>query len=324
MNDPVSILNPFLNPIFIQVLKRTIYVFLIGFLLVLILNKFKFKGLWKTNVGERYLSWLLIGPIYLATIFLGGNLALLVLAIILIMAIWEISKITKLPKQYIIAMYLLAAFSVYIASYQNKYFYSLPLVYYLVFSSLAIQQNDAKKSFSNLSIATFISIWLIFSLSHFVLLGHLNNALDASLGLTSTKSLLILLGFAVPLSDVFAYVVGSFFHKINFLDKYKIASNLSKHKTYIGTLGNIIGAGIGIWIMQFALGYYLPYYHWIILTILIGIMGVMGDITESLLKRHYNTKDSGQLIPGHGGILDRIDSVLRVIIVVYYYLIFFV
>lgn len=323
MNDPTSILNPFLNPIFVSIVYRTFWVFITGFLLIWILNKFKFKGIWKTNVGERYLSWLIIGPIYLATIFLGGDLALLVLAIILLLAIWEISKITKLPKQYIVAMYFLAAFSVYIASYQNKYFYSLPLVYYLVFSTLAIKQNDAKKSLFNLSVATFLSIWLIFSLSHFVLLGHLNNALDANLGVASTKSLLLLLGFAVPLSDVFAYVVGSFFHKINFLDKYKIASNLSPHKTYIGTLGNIIGASIGIWIMQFAIGNYLPYYHWIILSILIGMMGVMGDITESLLKRYYNAKDSGHLIPGHGGILDRIDSVLRVIITVYYYLIFF-
>ncbi|MFH1409246.1 MAG: phosphatidate cytidylyltransferase [Nanoarchaeota archaeon] len=313
----MNILNPLENPLFIPVVYRTIFVFAFGFVLVLLLNKFRLKGIFKTNVGKRYLSWLIIGPIYLTTIFFGGDISLIILAIILIFAIWEVAKITKLPSAYVNALYLLSAFSVIIASQFTRNFYALPLVYYLVFSFIVIRSNDAKKGLFHISLAMFVSIWVIFSLSHFVLLGELNAQLD------NTQALLLLIGFMVPLSDVFAYVIGKFFHRINFLDKYKIASNLSPNKTYVGMLGNIMGAGIGLWIMYFAVEHYIPLHHWIILIVLIGIMGVFGDITESMFKRYFKVKDSGHLIPGHGGILDRIDSTLRVIVVIYYYFLFF-
>lgn len=313
----MNFLNPFSNPIFYQVMLRTIGVFLAGFILILILNKFKLKNIWKTNIGQRYLSWLFIGPIYIITILLGENPGMFILISILILAIWEVSKITKLPKEHIIALYFMSIVSIFVATKYSMFFYSLPLFYYLVLSFVAIKRNDAKKGLFNTALAMYISIWIIFSLSHFVLLGDLNTQID------TTRSLLLLIGFAVPLSDIFAYIVGKFFNKINFLDKYKIASNLSPKKTYIGTLGNIIGAGLGIGIMFFAIKTYLPWYHWIILSILIGVMGVYGDIIESMFKRYFKVKDSSKLIPGHGGILDRIDSVLRVIVIVYYYLLFF-
>ncbi|MCP3685643.1 MAG: phosphatidate cytidylyltransferase [bacterium] len=317
MSYPVNILNPLENPILMPVLYRFLIVFLAGFLLILILNKLKITGLWKTNVGKRYLSWLVIGTVYLIAILFGGYFSLAILTMILIFAIWEVAKISKLPKAYVFALYLIGACSVIVAAWYTEYFYSLPLIYYLVLSFITIRQNDAKNGLFNTSISMFVSIWLIFSLAHFVLLGQLNAQLD------STRALLILIAFAVPLSDVCAYVFGRAFKKAGFFDRFKIASKLSPNKTYIGTLGNIIGAGIGIGIMFFAIESYLPVYHWIILSILIGVMGVAGDITESMFKRFFKVKDSSRIIPGHGGILDRIDSTLRVIVILYYYLLFF-
>ncbi len=74
--------------------------------------------------------------------------------------------------------------------------------------------------------------------------------------------------------------------------------------------------------MYFAIKSYLTINQMIVLSILIGLFSVVGDLTESLFKRYYNRKNSSSIIPGHGGILDRIDSVLRVILIIYYYLIF--
>lgn len=308
--DP-NFLNPLNNPIFFPLVQRLIIIFALGFILILILNKFKIKNLWQTNLGKRYLSWLILSAIYITAILFGGYPALLFLLFFMILAIWEIQKLSNLPKVYAISLYILAIISIYTTSFHPQNFYMLPLLYFIVLSLVAIKENNTK-GFFNLTISLFTSIWIIFALSHFILLGHLNNSID------NTKSLLFLVALTTALSDIGAYIVGKSFSKTP-LNKFKIAENISPNKTYIGIFGNIIGAALGIWIMYFAIKTYTSITNLIILAILIGLFASVGDLTESLFKRYFKTKDSSQLIPGHGGVLDRIDSVLRVIIVVYYY-----
>ena len=311
--DP-NFINPLANPILLPIIYRFGIVFLAGLILIFVLNKFKFKGIWKTNLGKRYFSWLIIAVIYTTAVLFGGYPALAVLLLFMILALWEVSKIAKLPKMYSYSLYFLAGASIYVSSFHPKNFYMLPLFYFIVLGIISIRENKSN-GFSNLSLSLFATIWIIFSLSHFILLGHLNNEID------STKSLLILVALAVSLSDIGAYIVGKGFSK-TFLNKYKIAEKISPNKTYAGILGNILGAGAGVAIMYFAIKSYLTISQMIVLSILIGLFSVVGDLTESLFKRYYNRKNSSSIIPGHGGILDRIDSVLRVILIIYYYLIF--
>jgi len=305
-----SFVNPLQNPIFYDVAWRFLWVFVAGFLLILILNKFRLKGLMQKELGKRYLSWLVIGVLFMGFVFLGGLPALILSFVLMVLAISEIGMMAKLPKINVWAMYILAALSVITASYFEAKFYMLPILYFTILTTLTIRRND-KKGFFALAVSLYTSIWIIFFLSHFILLGHLNNSLD------NTKALLLMIGFAVPLADVGAYVFGKLFSK-SFLVKYKIADKISPHKIWAGMIGDFVGAGIGIWIMSFALSSYFSFWQMFILAIAIGIFSVVGDMNESLLKRYFNVKDSGKLIPGHGGILDRIDSVLRVVVVVYY------
>ncbi|HAO64357.1 TPA: hypothetical protein DCQ44_00040 [Candidatus Taylorbacteria bacterium] len=316
MGSPLF-LNPFYNPIFFDIIWRIVLGFALGFVLIWALNKFKLKGIWSSKVGLIYLGWLVLLPLYVVGIFFGWVTGMAVVFLFMFLAIWEIVRIGKIPKVYGYLLSALALITVVIAAFFTSHFVLLPLFFFATIAFTSVRRNDAEKGFYYAAVAVYVSIWIIFGLAHIELLAHLNGQLD------NTSSLLFLIVFAVTLSDIGAYIFGKLFHHFDILDQYKIASNLSPNKTYIGILGHIIGAAAGVWVMQFAVASYMPWYHWIIISVLIGVFGSSGGMMNSMFKRYYGVKDSNSLIPGHGGALDRIDSTIRVLIVIYYYFSFF-
>jgi phosphatidate cytidylyltransferase len=118
-------------------------------------------------------------------------------------------------------------------------------------------------------------------------------------------------------NDTMAYIVGSFIGKTPF-------SKISPKKTWEGTIGGVIlssvlmGYLMGVWDKWFIYG--KSFFFWIVLAAIAAIIGTMGDLLESKLKRLANVKDSGSLMPGHGGFLDRFDSLLLAVPFVWLYL----
>ncbi|MCE5284750.1 MAG: phosphatidate cytidylyltransferase [Pelosinus sp.] len=112
-------------------------------------------------------------------------------------------------------------------------------------------------------------------------------------------------------SDTLAYFVGSQ------LGRHKLCPAISPGKTVEGAVGGLLGSIIGTTVFSAVLK--LPLVHAIMLGILVGLAAQLGDLTESSIKRFAGVKDSGQLLPGHGGVLDRFDSILFAVPVVYYY-----
>lgn len=105
--------------------------------------------------------------------------------------------------------------------------------------------------------------------------------------------------------------IGAYFCGMKF-GKHKLAPHISPNKTIEGALGGVICAMVVaaiyvlIWPMSYSIWVMLP------LTALFSVVGQMGDLVQSAYKRHYGVKDSGNILPGHGGILDRFDSLLFV------------
>lgn len=115
--------------------------------------------------------------------------------------------------------------------------------------------------------------------------------------------------------DTFAYLVGSWIGKTRLLER------VSPKKSFEGLAGGAIFAFFGAWIYaQFNND--LSFYHWLVLAGIVVVFGTLGDLTESVLKRNYEAKDSGSLMPGHGGILDRFDALLFIGPAAYTYLLF--
>jgi len=142
--------------------------------------------------------------------------------------------------------------------------------------------------------------WL---LSYFVALRGLDNGRDwVFLALFTTFG-----------SDTTAFFVG------RALGKHHLAPRISPGKTWEGAIAGVFGSIIVSLILVNLFGLPLSYGWTILLGLLVSIFGQLGDLVESLLKRNMGVKDSGRLISGHGGFLDRIDSVVFAVIVVYYY-----
>lgn len=124
----------------------------------------------------------------------------------------------------------------------------------------------------------------------------------------------------VAFSDIGGFFMGKY------LGKHPYFQHLSPNKTLEGAIGGIISSMLIAWILGALFGRWLPipWYHILILAAGMACLGQVGDLVESLIKRDMDVKDSGTLIPGHGGLLDRIDSYLLLAPFLYYYLTNFV
>lgn len=112
-------------------------------------------------------------------------------------------------------------------------------------------------------------------------------------------------------SDTFAYIAGRFF------GKHKMAPKISPKKTWEGFAGGVL--------LTLVLSFFIQSYseemrgNWTVVGVLVAVFAPLGDLVESQLKRSFGVKDSGNIIPGHGGILDRLDSFIICVPVVYLY-----
>jgi phosphatidate cytidylyltransferase len=124
--------------------------------------------------------------------------------------------------------------------------------------------------------------------------------------------------FSIWINDTMAYLVGSFIGKTPL-------TKISPKKTWEGTAGGALLCVVTIAV----LGYYVPIakvisvQHWAIIAAICAIFGTLGDLLESKLKRMADVKDSGSFMPGHGGFLDRFDSLLIAVPAVWLYVNFF-
>lgn len=125
----------------------------------------------------------------------------------------------------------------------------------------------------------------------------------------------ILIGtlFIIWTYDTGAYISGIL------LGKHKMAPSISPKKSWEGFFGGMIFAVLVAYIFS-EFTDLLNFYDWIILSIIIVLTGTVGDLFESLLKREAGVKDSGKIMPGHGGILDRFDSILMITPFVFLYI----
>lgn len=170
------------------------------------------------------------------------------------------------------------------------------------------------KQFSVKNVGYSLLGLLYISLSLALLIDLRNRWMEEDYRLSTTIPLLVI--FTLWVNDTMAYLVGSFFGKTSL-------SSISPKKTWEGTIGGIVLAVVVMCILAYVTGR-LSIVHTATITLIAAIAGTYGDLAESKLKRMAGVKDSGQLMPGHGGFLDRFDSLLFATTAVWFYAVIFV
>ena len=184
----------------------------------------------------------------------------------------------------------------------------LYVIFFLLFLSVIFVeiQHNAVDSMNSLFYQLFVQVYVGIPFSLLLILPYMAYGTQTGLYTWHAPLGLFLMLWS---SDTGAYCVGSLF------GKHKLAPAVSPGKTWEGSLGGLlttilVGCVMAYYFPMHTVGPISNYLAWILLAVLVCVTGTMGDLVESLIKRHLGIKDSGKVLPGHGGLLDRFDSML--------------
>lgn len=272
-------------------------------------NQEKADRQWFRSVGLRVLTAVIAIPIVLATLWLGGWWAFAIAALASGLCVYELDTMMRHE------------------GYHPLILVSAALVLLLLVAAMLPQQRLPLLEIG-IALALLISLPALFfrkNLQGAMLDWSLTMAIALYIG-WPMSFLLILRGYQGGVGDglwwlltvflgCWGFDTGAFFAG-HFFGRHKLAPQISPGKTWEGVLGGLVFS-IAAAVLFTTLPMGVPWYLAVPLGLLLGVAAVLGDLAESLLKRQTHVKDSGQFMPGHGGMLDRMDSILFAVFVVF-------
>lgn len=267
---------------------------------------------------ERTISSVFLVLIALATILPGGIVLALTLYIISNVAFVELTKACGIHKENKYNALEITGFLAIAAYYTLIYFahtrtYFMIAVILLLMALMFVYVFSYPKYTANQVMTTYFSlIYAPVMLSFIFLTRQLNYGIY----------LVWMIFISSWISDTCAYLVGIM------IGKHKLAPQLSPKKSIEGSIGGILGSAIvgalfGFFLLDKAMGGYLFGITLFVIGAIGSVISQVGDLAASAIKRNHNIKDYGSLIPGHGGIMDRFDSVIFTAPMVYFLIILF-
>ncbi len=248
---------------------------------------------------KRLLTALIIVPPFLLVISFGPPYAIVVLvSIAAVMGLYEFYQMT-IPEQgpgVKIGAIVLGAILCVLSQWTSPgvIFLSLSVILVIIFFGYALFSVKLSLMPSRIAITFLGIIYVPFLLSHVILINKLPDGVFWVLLLLAT----------VWIGDTFALAFGSW------IGRHKLSPGISPHKTIEGFLACFVGAILTVFICRALFRLEVGIADALMVAIGIALFGQLGDLSESMIKRGAKVKDSGTVIPGHGGMLDRLDSFL--------------
>lgn len=250
------------------------------------------------NNRLRIHTWWIIFSICLPIFYISGWAITLLVYGLVYWAAFELVKLTRFR----IELTSIFVFSVVLVTYHSLIlrFYELQLLFLVIPIILSLIWFSVFKRIPKLSggqalLVLLLGLTSILTIDLIRLMAEDMN-IDAGL-------VILLLFFITASNDIFQYISGKLFGKT------ALAPNISRHKTYEGAIGGVVLTTL---LSALIIPYILDVSVFIAATmgVMLGVLGIAGDLNMSLLKRWAQVKDSGTCLAGHGGLLDRIDSLL--------------
>jgi phosphatidate cytidylyltransferase len=277
----------------VSIIMGCFFLILLTITIVRLKDRKFLKSLW-----TKYFAWFLIIPPIIFPLLYNRLLFVAVFHVISILCFREFSRMTGLwkDKRYMIVCYLalsIVYLPVYIGKTAYGSFQAFPIFAITAVLLIPVIRDEYTHMVQKTSLGMLGVAYFGWFLAHVPFLRNSNNGVE----------LVFFLILLTAVNDASAYLGGSVF------GKHKLAPHLSPNKTFEGTVVSLI-VTIGI---SFGIRFLIPFVslvHLILSASLISVGGTAGDLVISFIKRDIGVKDAGKTIPGHGGILDRFDSLV--------------
>jgi len=260
------------------------------------------------SIWATYKSWLIMAPLVFGFVFAGRAPVIIFFCLIASFGFKEFARATGLYRDWWMtgAVYLgIIAIAVASLIHQPQgaepgdgwygLFIVLPVYAVALIVLIPIVRNQVRGQLQSIALAIVGFIYIDWMFGHLAFLANANNA----------YGYLLYVIFATELNDVAAFTFGKLF------GKHPLRSNISPKKTWEGAIGALAVSMALPWAMRFS----FPQFgttQLLLTGLIVGIGGQLGDLSISIIKRDIGIKDMGAGIPGHGGILDRVDSLVYV------------
>lgn len=278
-------------------------------------------------MGKRIIFGILLTAFGITMLFLRNTLLLIfVLSSICVIATHEINHAVKLQNKPVMALSLVVSALVpFYYEFSSKIqgvglnlkaeylvcLYVLALCIFMLF-------EYEKTKFSHIATVIIGSLGVPFAITRLMWFRDVHKIFpEQNYNENHGLFLILFVAFCAWMTDVMAYFVGSF------CGKHKLCPNISPKKTVEGAIGGVVGCTIATVVLYAVFTNFIfetkadNYLAVVLITIFLSIISMCGDLTASVIKRNFGIKDFGKLIPGHGGIMDRFDSLIFVVVALY-------